>query len=433
MAFSMLDWFGNTYVGGLVGMGGKNSNRFISPADFKMKVMRLDKSEEWTSINGKEREIYLTTPELRMVVDRLALMFANGMWKHYNEDGTEVENSEIVRFLENPNIHQSRNQFLFQWFVQRCLYPATYTYKLIGSRLADVPTALWNLPPQRMVVERTGKIWTATTPEEIINRYRLKNENADEFFYPYEIIQMARPDCDDPIMGVSPLMALKMPISNIRAAYGYRNAILTKKGAIGVWSSDAKDSMGSIQLTPDEVDDVTAQLLDTYGIFDDQHKVAISPKALKWNPATYPTKELMLFEEVDSNRKAIIDIMGGNEFMFCSGVNAKGSTFTNVEMGEKLCYQDTIVPIAEDYSYSISKSLGLPDKRQYVCLEYDHLPIMQFDRTKEAEVSYKKTQAVDILVRNGYQTDDAMEIIGLDAEGYKATTPKPVTTTPGQQ
>jgi hypothetical protein len=43
------------------------------------------------------------------------------------KNGKEIENSEhVVNRLENPNIFQSRNEFLTQWFIQRCLYPGTF-------------------------------------------------------------------------------------------------------------------------------------------------------------------------------------------------------------------------------------------------------------------------------------------------------------------
>jgi HK97 family phage portal protein len=400
-----------------LGLPSRN-NRHISQPDFTHMPLNFDRNEEWVSIDGREREIYLTTPELKIVIDRLATMFANGVWRHYDKNGKEIENSQHVARLENPNIQQSRNEFLTQWFIERCLYPGTFTYMLRPSELVDIPLALWNLPPSRIVVNRTGKIWNMTELEEIVSSYELRyDKGGNETFKTKDIIQFNMPDPDDPILGRSTLDALKMPISNIRAAYGYRNVILTKKGAIGMWSTDGKDAIGSINLTPDEEKKMSEELTRTYGIGDHQAKIMISSKPMKWTAATYPTKDLMLFEEIDANKKAIIDMFGANEFMFASGVNAKGSTFTNVEMGNKMCYQDTIIPIADDYANGLTKRFGLNEKGEYLCLEYDHLPVLQDNEKEEAETNKLNAETAAIMLANGYAADTINNLLEWDAEG----------------
>jgi HK97 family phage portal protein len=400
-----------------LGLPSRN-NRHISQPDFTHMPLNFDRNEEWVSIDGREREIYLTTPELKIVIDRLATMFANGVWRHYDKNGKEIENSQHVARLENPNIQQSRNEFLTQWFIERCLYPGTFTYMLRPSELVDIPLALWNLPPSRIVVNRTGKIWNMTELEEIVSSYELRyDKGGNETFKTKDIIQFNMPDPDDPILGRSTLDALKMPISNIRAAYGYRNVILTKKGAIGMWSTDGKDAIGSINLTPDEEKKMSEELTRTYGIGDHQAKIMISSKPMKWTAATYPTKDLMLFEEIDANKKAIIDMFGANEFMFASGVNAKGSTFTNVEMGNKMCYQDTIIPIADDYANGFTKRFGLNEKGEYLCLEYDHLPVLQDNEKEEAETNKLNAETAAIMLANGYAADTINNLLEWDAEG----------------
>jgi HK97 family phage portal protein len=413
--------FGELFSGANIrralGLPSRN-NRHISQPDFTHMPLNFDRNEEWVSIDGREREIYLTTPELKIVIDRLATMFANGVWRHYDKNGIEIENSEHVARLENPNIQQSRNEFLTQWFIERCLYPGTFTYMLRPSELVEVPLALWNLPPSRIVVNRTGKIWNMTELEEIVSSYELRYEKGkNETFKTKDIIQFNMPDPDDPILGRSTLDALKMPISNIRAAYGYRNVILTKKGAIGMWSTDGKDAIGSINLTPEEEKKMSEELTRTYGIGDHQAKIMISSKPMKWTAATYPTKDLMLFEEVDANKKAIIDMFGANEYMFASGVNAKGSTFTNVEMGNKICYQDTIIPIAEDYANGFTKRFGLNEKGEYLCLEYDHLPVLQDNEKEEAETNKLNAETAGILLVNGYTPESINAHLEWDVEG----------------
>lgn len=411
MANDFTQFLSGTLFGSMLGQRSKN-NKYTSQPDFVYAPFDLRPREQWVTINENENFIYNTTPELKMVVDRLALMFANGTWEHLDQNGEKVESSQYVALLEDPNVFQSRNEFLFQWWIQRAIYGNTFMFQLKGSQLQELPTALWNLSPSRMTVERTGKIWRQTELDQMISGYcfKMKGENQkDENFEPGQIIQFSMPDSDDPLLGRSPLESIRMPLSNIRAAYGYRNVILTKKGAIGVWSSDAKDTMGSIQLTTEEKDELEKQLVKTYGLGDHQNSVAISTKALKWNPSSYPTKDLMLFEEIDADKKAIIDTYGANENMFS---NPQGSTFNNVEMGERHAYQDTIIPTADDFANGLSKRWGLLEKGQTLRLSFEHIPLLQEDQAQKSEIIKRKAEAAKILKEiDGFSMDEIRRLL----------------------
>lgn len=401
----------NTLIGSILGRKSRN-NPYISQPDFYLHPLLFNRQEQWQTITGNERIVYLTTPELRLVIDRLALMLANGVWKHYDKNGEVMEKSPFVHLLENPNPLQSRNEFLTQYYVQRALYGNVYIYQLMGTSLQEVPSALWNLPPERMIINRTGKIWKQTEMDDIISGYQFRLDmegKKNEEFTTDEIIKFSISNPDDPIMGASPLHAIRMPISNIRAAYGYRNLIATKKGALGVWSSDSKDSHGSVALGDQEAEQMEKQLLRSYGIGDHQRSIIVARNAVKFTPATFPTKDLMLFEEVDAGKRAIIDLYGANDNMFS---REKGSTFTNVEQGERLCYQDTIIPLAEDLANGLSKKWGLLDREETLELCYDHIPVLQEDESKKAVVDERKAKTVKTLIDSGMKLEDARKVVG---------------------
>ena len=415
------DWLNRTFIGNLIGLR-SNNNKYISQPDFDLQPVQFTRTESWMSIDGMEREIYLTTPELRAVINRLSTLFANGKWEMYNEKDEHVDHPLLER-LENPNVFQSRNEFLSQWMTQRCLYGNVFQYHLRGSMLDDAPQAIWNLSPSRVKVNRTGKVWKQTEMKQIISSYSfILDGGSTDTFTTDEIIQFSIPDPDDPIISASPLLSIRMPISNIRAAYGYRNVILTKKGAIGVWSNEAKDVMGALSLTPKENRKITQQLVRSYGIGDHQQSIVVSNKPLKWSPATYPTKDLMLFEEIDADRRAIIDLYGANENMFSRGSTGQGSTFSNVENGNKQCYQDTIIPIANDMAYGIGQRYGLEEQGLRLELCYDHLPILKQDEVQKADILFKKSQAVEVLLRSGLSSETVSEITGLELGKVKAMT-----------
>jgi hypothetical protein len=147
-----------------------------------------------------------------------------------------------------------------------------------------------------------------------------------------------------------------------------------------------------------------------YGVGDKQSSVIITDASLNWTPMSYPTKDLMLFEEIDNNKRIIIDAYGLNENIFS---RMQGSTYENMREGEKIAYQDTIIPEAEDYARGLSEFLGLTQKGEWLELCYDHLPILQEDEGKKAEVMTKKAAAISSLSAI-YTPDEIKNILGLE-------------------
>ena len=131
---------------------------------------------------------------------------------------------------------------------------------------------------------------------------------------------------------------------------------------------------------------------------------------MKFTPATFPTKDLLLFEEIDANKAAIIDFYGANKNMFSMD---KSSTFTNVEAAEKNCYQDTIIPTADDFTNHLSKRWGYLDQGKRIILDYSHVPTMQADEEKAASINERKAKAYATLLQSGMPEAEAREIVGL--------------------
>lgn len=403
----------NSFVGSIIGRGSHNDG-FTSQPRFTPRPFNLDTAEQYVSITGEEQLIYETTPELKIVIDRLAVMYANGRWEHLNKSGEVIEKSPVVAFLDNPNVFQSRNEFLMQWFIQRCVYGNVFDYQLKGTKLIDIPTALWHLPPSRMVIKRTGHIFKQSDINEIISGYELQlDSEKNEKYSADEIIQFSMPNCDDPLLGSSPLLSIKMPISNLRAAHGFINVVYTRKGALGVWSNQTKDATGFVPLSAEDKAQAN-QMTRNYGISDRQASVIISNKNLKWEPSTFPLGDYKLLETMDANKSAIIDLFGANKDMFSSSLGTKGATFTNREMGERNCYQDTIIPIAEDMANGYAKRWGILEKGEKLRLSYDDVPVLKDNEIQKADVTLKRSQAAEILLRSGVSPESVSEITGLE-------------------
>lgn len=356
----------------------------------------------WVDVSrGQIQNIYETIPHVRIVIDRLASMFANARVVITDLDGNKIENqqkNEFWQLLESPNPLQSREEFFSQFFIYQSLYGAAFTNKIGINGNTRV---MWNLPSQYMQVIPTGKIFKQVALDDIIKGYVLDLGNGtEEKYLTDEILMSATPSPESPIIGLSKIESLQKPISNIKAVLDKSNVILNRLGAIGILSNEAaKDGAGALPFNPAEKKRVHDQYQKNYGNGNDKMSLIISEANLKWQSMSYPTKDLMLFEELESDFGQIIDAFGADRDLFSS---TKGATFENKNEAQKKTYQETIIPFANDRAKALSAFIGAEDKGFRVNLDYSHLPVMQENEEEKSKVLLNKTNAINTLIGAGF-------------------------------
>lgn len=369
--------------------------------------------EIWLTIDGKEFHYYNTTPEIKIVFDRFASMFSNGRFVHKRMDGTKdgkvIEDSEVVKFLENPNPLQSGEEWKIESALHYLIYGNRITFPVWGSSLSTIPTVMNNLPPDKIKVELTKKRWEQTKIEDIIEKYVLENYgDRTRDFKPNELIHHKNISAENPFLGISPLVALNMPITNIRGAYGFRNANINKRGALGFISNSSRDEIGSIAVSTDDRLSIEKQFSqETHGHFDGQSAIAISNNNLKFESTAYPMDKMMLFEEISEDMKKIIDMVGLNDNIFSK---EKSKIQANLNEGLRMAYQDCIIPFASDFCSTMTKGLRLPDN-EWLELDYSHIQALQKDELTHSRVMEIRTKAIKTLIDAGYSRKEAEDII----------------------
>jgi phage portal protein BeeE len=335
---------------------------------------------------AKPRELYETIPQLYTTVNKLAAMFSNAEIKVVDDNGNDIGTDEFYTLMQNPNFAQSMNEWLSTYLIQKVVYGNTFMYKNIASSLQRMPSALWNLSPAYTSPIFTGKTFDQVEMAGVIKGYRYCEKGKEHTYEPQYILYTKITDIDNPFIGQSPLMSLRFPLTNTKLAYEYRNVIMGKRGAIGMLSPEQASGSNAIPLMPDERQRITNQHLSNYGIGEGQTPLLISEASLKWQPMTYPTKDLMLFEEIDANFMTILDTLGINRNIF------KDSTFENQKSGLIQTYQDTVIPQADQLAQDLTKFLGI--EKGKIVFSYDHLSIMQTDKDKEAATLQKQVASI---------------------------------------
>lgn len=354
-------------------------------------------------------EIYSTTPHLSSVIDKKGELLASGIWKHYKRQGEkiiEVENSEYVNILENPNPLYQGNNYLRLINENNCLYGNVFKYIQKGT-FDTFPRAIQILPSFDVkIITKGGKWFKQTKIDEIIKEYEIISTN--EKLELKDIIHTFKVNSKNPIQGETPLKKIYMPISNIRTAMKLRNIIMANKGALGILSNSSKDAIGTKTVDSDDRLKIEKQYQKDYGTNNGQAKVIITDSDLKWQAMSYPTKDLMLFEEDENDFQMICDTYGVSRDLF-GQVNK--ATFTNQMESLKQTYQTSIIPESEELSMEHTKLFGLDGKSEWLALDYSHIPVLQTNEKEKAEVVKLNADARRLLIASGYTKEEIDTII----------------------
>ena len=363
--------------------------------------------DTWNAYN-----IYMTTAEVYAVINRLAHLQASGTWKHYklvNDEVQKVENSDVINLLENPNPLMKGNQHIIQAVTNLSVYGNNYEYMLKAFDNQEIPDGLTNLNPSEVGIQLTGKSYKQTKIEDIIEYYELQNGNSSIEKIETNYINHTKVNSTkNGIKGESPLRPIYMEISNIRSAYQFRNVIMNKRGALGILSNKASNSENSIGLTKNERERLEKQYQKDYGIDSKQMQVIMSNASLEWQPMSFPTKDLMLFEEVESNFKRIIDHFGLNDNLFSK---EKASTFNNLEEGLFQAYQSTVIPQGQELANRYAELFGLTQRGEWLERDFSHIKLLQQGDKEKSEILEKKANAMAKLKDLGLYTDDELKDI----------------------
>lgn len=346
--------------------------------------------------------VYMTVPHLRAVIDKKAEMFSNAELCIKDKDGNEVENPDVMKLLINPNPLQNQNSYMFEWLVYYEVFAQCFEYKMKPElSFSPLPRVMWNLPPSNIKVKPTGKIWDQTTLEGIIAGYEMTSAEDGNYvrnFNPDQIIHTTQGVGTKYIVGESKLISLHKPLSNIVGALQTRNCIIFDRGAMGILSSESKDSVGSIPLGDKEKKLIENQMRDNYGIQDGQMRTIITASSLKYTPMTYPTKDLMLFEEIEDDFNSICQQFGMARDMFPS---TKGATYENMKEAERGTYQNTLQPLLDLWCMTRTQDPDIKQglkEGQRIEGSYEWLPVMKNDELKEhqAEEAEQRAMATEI-------------------------------------
>lgn len=354
----------------------------------------------------KPYELYIQIPELRTVINKRAIMMSSGVPKLCDMDGNPVESHWAINLINNPNPTQSWSDVIFSLSVNDGLFNNSFAY--CPKRSFDIRNLLVPLPSNKIKIVGTGKYLDQLDTDGLIKEFQFWYDSKKyDTIKVSDMIYLNTPDGINLLNPINRIDTLKFPLSNIMASYNKRNVILENMGAIGILSSKKSDMGGALPFTPEEREEIQADWLRR-----SKDKLVMTEADVNWTPMSYPTKDLMLFEELTEDKMAIIDAYGLSYYLFSQ---ANGATFTNVKEGMRMSYQDTIIPETEQMYATISQQLGLINEGLYIKPDFSHIAVLQDDKNAEASAMNLRADAVNKIIAAGIELndDEKRSLLGL--------------------
>lgn len=372
---------------------------------------------------------YNNCPAVNAIINKKVRAFTNAKWKIVNEKGDPATGKLgiLPKLMLRPNPAQTWNEFIAQAKVYEQTFGEVFILPVMPLFFNDKTSvkAVWVVPNWLITENVTGKIFNQTELDQIIESYVINFNGHESDPIPADQILRIR-DGSSPITemaekilhGQSRLYPLSNPVTNIISAYEARNVMITRKGALGILSNDAKDVGGTIPLRKDDKESLQNDF-KKYGLSKEQYQVIITNASLKWQAMTFPTRELMLFEEIEDDTRQIADAY---DFpMHLLGFK-KGTTYANVNEAKKSFYQDATIPEALNFANAFAQYFELPEQFQLVP-SYEHLEIFQKSRKDQAEVTRILCEGYKIAYEKKIVTlEEWRSAMGLDPDNFTGKT-----------
>jgi len=392
---------GNNFWSSFFGWDQSRMNRYIN--DFRTNHNSITnqvwgvKQPVWIDTDKAYRH-YLEIPELRTVINKRASMMADGVPYLEDMEGNKVDKHPwLFDLLHNPNPTQSWSDVIFTLSVNDALYSNSFAYA--PKRSFGIVNLFVPLPSNQMVINLSGRRLKQFEDEGLIDSYTFYyDDDTKEKLSVQEVVYLMTPDGLNIVNPNSRMDALRFPLSNIRAGYSKRNVLLENIGALGILSAKSNDIGGAIPMTPEEKREIQQ---DWYRRSKDE--LIITEADVNWQPMSFPTKDLLLYEELTADKMAIVDIYGLNSYVFSQD---RGATFSNVKEGLKMAYTDTIIPETKAMYASLSEQLGLVDEGYKICVSFDHIPVLQTDTNQSAQALDTRASALLKIQQSGVQLTD---------------------------
>jgi hypothetical protein len=383
---------------------------------------------------------YTQCPELQSIINRRASAHCNGkrwiMKTTYKGKGKEDKSeyaNKCRKLLNKPNPFQSGQQFetqlkiyidVFGW----CVILPIYSSPIIAKRGLSEASSLFLIPPYMLTWRETMYWKNQRNLKDVLSELTLTVGGSqspldlEQIVIIKDVVPRMYTGTIDGTGGMAELLlfpeskvrAQEKPINNIIAAYESRGELINYAGSQGIVSPNpGTGQYVPMSMTSEEETDLQSKFRMQYGITAKQYRYIISQNPLQFQAMGRPTKDLMLFEEIDADVRALCNAWYYPwKLLADSGSSLNG---TEVDALTRNLYQDAIIPESCSIEQQLAEAFKAEENGTEWQRDYNHVPAMQDDQKAAADTRKVLGEAViNEFEKNMITYNRALELMGED-------------------
>lgn len=420
-----MGWWSNLFSGYKVSLTDANKQLSAKVRAQGIQFFEVNGQVQWVSLENsiELKEAYQKCAPLSSVIAYMGKAFSDAnieVLQGSNDNYVRGQYKDWDRLFERPNKAQNRAQFLKQLYI----YTRVNGFAVIwhdtpaGFKGAGLPPKnMWLLPYWLIDIQESGKRLYDMTDDDVMdnmyfldgygNRTKLSKDNII-------LVRDTTGEVDDRFyLPISRICLNRYPISTLISAAEAEITMIQNRGATGILSNQSGDAVGTTGMYDDEKEDLQAAFAG-YGLTRQHRQVIITNANLSWQAMNFPTKDLMLHE---SYAKAIKDICDAYGMPFELLAHSDRKNLANVNTFDKILYQNSIMPDANDIAQQITAGFELDKLKTpiYLHFDYSHVAAMQKSEEEKGKGldamynAYQKAWDLGTMTRN-----DIREAMGMD-------------------
>ena len=354
--------------------------------------------------------MYNDLPEVQIAVNYIADTMPIIPFSHVKLRGgkyREVENSEVIQIIKNPNQYQSYNDLVRQWFINKLVLGASFLnpIKSVGF---STPSQLYVLPTSGVEIKEKKRSNIDLRLNEI-EGYTVDFGNGKIFIPKVEIIAEYESSLSKKYTDYrSRLMSAILTSQSLRANYEARVKIYKDRGALGIISPS--DTMVSIDKEASKK--LKEQYLQNTGITGDKVPFLATSIPVSYTQIGFNVDDLKLNETKLQDFQTICGVFGIDTALFD---NSRG-TYNNKVLAKKNFWEDVAIPQFNGFLALLKRAFNMPEN-EYLLADYSDIPSLQEDYEKKVNANSKAWN-------DGVTTEaEYREAIGYEG-GEKKTKPQ---------
>ena len=361
-------------------------------------------------------EMSLKNPVISACIEIRAKLLSQAEFYIEESNGDKNLDDDLIKLINNPNVHQSKQDFLkqFEWF------KSTYgwVYQKPYAALGFTPKAIFNLKSSNIEFPKemlNPMVWTDKDVKNYYKQkfiYKIQDEEKSielkQVIPFYDLSNSLSDKKEGFITSPSRIESIIKQISNIGLIGDAENVMIQTNGREMFFGGQTKGgNLGiSLQLDSEDKNNIERNLMNNYGFGAGKRRSIALKNEAGHKSLHIPLKDLGLHESLISNANIVREAYEVPNELYDTYM--KGSTFENQKEALIGFVQNTVQGVADDLANSWTSHFGYEERP--IKASFSHLPVMQHAEDKKADKLLKISTAYRNLIQAGLSNEDVNTI-----------------------